>query len=166
MGAAACRRDATGASSLVHVMEGLMLIAQILMAKGGVVYAIAGEATLGEAARELTDKAVGCMIVLDGDGEIVGMLSERDIVREVAQRGGACLDSTVASAMTPAVITAHPEETIDQGLARMTDRRVRHLPVTREGRLVGLVSIGDLVKRKIEEVEVEAASLRAYIASG
>ena len=143
-----------------------MLIAQILGTKGAVVHAIAGEATLWDAARELTEKKVGCVIVLDGDGDILGVLSERDIVREVAQRGAQCLDATVASAMSSRVITATPEETVDEGLARMTDRRIRHLPVLRDGRLIGLVSIGDLVKRKIEEVEVEAASLRAYIASG
>jgi CBS domain-containing protein len=143
-----------------------MLIAQILVAKGAVVHAIAGEATLEEAARELTAKKVGCVIVVDADGDILGVLSERDIVREVARRGAECLQSRVAAAMSSSVITAAPEETVDDGLARMTDSRVRHLPVTRDGKLVGLVSIGDLVKRKIEEVEVEAASLRAYIASG
>jgi CBS domain-containing protein len=143
-----------------------MLIAHILGTKGAVVHAIAGDATLSEAARELTEKKVGCVIVLDGDGDILGVLSERDIVREVAQRGARCLDSTVASAMSSRVITATPDETVDAGLARMTDRRIRHLPVLQDGRLIGLVSIGDLVKRKIEEVEVEAASLRAYIASG
>lgn len=143
-----------------------MLIAQILTVKGAVVHAIAGDATLSDAARELTEKKVGCVIVLDGDGDILGVLSERDIVREVARRGADCLDSTVSSAMSSTVITADPGESVDDCLGRMTDRRIRHLPVLRDGKLIGLVSIGDLVKRKIEEVEVEAASLRAYIASG
>jgi len=143
-----------------------MLIAQILTTKGPVVHAIAGDATLSDAARELTEKKVGCVIVLDGDGDILGVLSERDIVREVARRGASCLDSTVASAMSSTVITADPGESVDACLGRMTDRRIRHLPVLRDGKLIGLVSIGDLVKLKIEEVEVEAASLRAYIASG
>jgi CBS domain-containing protein len=143
-----------------------MMIAQILVNKGAAVYAISEEASLADAARELTDKRVGCVIVLDADGEMQGVLSERDIVREVARRGAVALEDRVASAMSRAVITITAEETIDDGLARMTDRRLRHLPVIREGRLIGLVSIGDLVKRKIEQVEVEAASLRAYIASG
>lgn len=143
-----------------------MLIAQILSQKGEVVYATAGEATLAQAARELMDKRVGCVIVLDAEGEMIGILSERDIVRQLAERGAACLTDTVASAMSHTIVTLAMEETVDEGLARMTDRRIRHLPVMREGKIIGLVSIGDLVKRKIEEVEVEAASLRAYIASG
>ncbi len=143
-----------------------MMIAQILGAKGSVVHAVSAEASLTDAARELTDKKVGCVIVLDAEGEIQGILSERDIVREIARRGASALDDTVASAMSRAVVTISPDETIEDGLARMTDRRLRHLPVLRGGALIGLVSIGDLVKRKIEEVEVEAASLRAYIATG
>ena len=143
-----------------------MLIAQILSNKGDTVYATSGEATLAEAARELMDKRVGCVIVLDADGEMIGILSERDIVRQLAERGAACLEDTVASAMSHTIVTLHVEETVDFGLAMMTDRRIRHLPVVREGKLVGLVSIGDLVKRKIEEVEVEHAAMRAYIASG
>ena len=143
-----------------------MLIAQILNNKGSTVFATSGEATLAEAARELTDKRVGCVIVLDGDGEMIGILSERDIVRQLAERGAACLNDTVASAMSHTIVTLHVEETVDSGLAMMTDRRIRHLPVVRDGKLIGLVSIGDLVKRKIEEVEVEHAAMRAYIASG
>ncbi len=143
-----------------------MLIAQILSQKGDRVHAIASEATLAEAARELTDKRVGCIVVLDAEGEMIGMLSERDIVRQLAERGAACLDTTVGSVMSRTVITLHVEETVEAGLSRMTDRRIRHLPVVRDGKLIGLVSIGDLVKMKIEEVEVEAAAMRAYIASG
>jgi CBS domain-containing protein len=143
-----------------------MLIAQILSEKGAVVHATAGAATLAEAARELTDKRVGCVVVLDAEGEMIGILSERDIVRQLAERGAACLNDTVASAMSRSVITLQVDETVEAGLSRMTDRRIRHLPVVRDGKLIGLVSIGDLVKRKIEEVEVEAAAMRAYIASG
>jgi CBS domain-containing protein len=143
-----------------------MLVAQILQDKGGVVHAIAAGATLQEAAHELTTRRVGCVVVLDEDGEIVGILSERDIVREVAKNGPKCLDDAVATAMSRAVVTAHLDETIDDCLARMTDRRIRHLPVLRDGRMIGLVSIGDLVKWKIEAVEVEAAAMRAYIATG
>jgi CBS domain-containing protein len=143
-----------------------MMVAQILLAKGSSVFAVAGEATLEEAARELTEKRVGCVIVLDADGAIQGVLSERDIVRAVARHGPGALGQSVAAVMTRAVVTVPPEQTVDECLARMTDRRLRHLPVVRDGELIGLVSIGDLVKRKIEEVEVEAASLRAYIASG
>jgi CBS domain-containing protein len=143
-----------------------MMIAQILAAKGGAVHAVSAAASLEDAARELTEKKVGCVIVLNADNDIEGILSERDIVTAVARRGPGALAETVGSAMTRAVLTITPDATVDDGLARMTDRRLRHLPVLRDGELIGLVSIGDLVKRKIEEVEVEAASLRAYIASG
>jgi CBS domain-containing protein len=103
--------------------------------------------------------------VLDARGNLAGVLSERDIVREVARRGAAALQDPVSSAMSRGVIVAEPNETIDDGLARMTDRRVRHLPVVAQGRLVGIVSIGDLVKRKIEEAEAQSAALQDYIAA-
>lgn len=143
-----------------------MLVAQILQGKGGEVHAVAQGATLQEAASELTARRVGCVVVLDADGDIIGILSERDIVREVARHGPKCLNDTVGSAMSRSVVTAHVEETVDDCLSRMTDRRIRHLPVVREGRMIGLVSIGDLVKAKIEAVEGEAAAMRAYIATG
>jgi CBS domain-containing protein len=143
-----------------------MLVAQILQGKGGQVHAVSQGATLQEAAGELTARRVGCVVVLDADGDIIGILSERDIVREVAKHGPRCLEDTVASAMSRGVITAHVEETVDDCLSRMTDRRIRHLPVVHESRMIGLVSIGDLVKAKIEAVEVEAAAMRAYIATG
>lgn len=143
-----------------------MLIAHILKGKGGGIHAVAETASLHEAARELDERRIGCVVVVDGEGGLAGVLSERDIIRVVARRGAAALDDRVAAAMTRAVITADPNETVDDGLARMTDRRIRHLPVVRDGRLLGLVSIGDLVKHKIEAVEVEAAAMRAYIATG
>jgi CBS domain-containing protein len=147
-------------------MEETMLITHILGDKGKGVYAVSAEATLEEAARELYDKRVGAVVVLDGDGALAGLLSERDIVREVAQRGVAALGDKVATAMTRALHTADPGETVDDGLARMTDRRVRHLPVIERGRLIGIVSIGDLVKHKIEETQAEAEAMKAYIAAG
>lgn len=143
-----------------------MLIAQILNAKGSVVHAVPDGASIEEAARELHARRVGCVIVVDGDGDMVGVLSERDIVRQLALHGAGCLETPVSEIMSRHVITVAPDETVESCLARMTDRRIRHLPVKRDGRLVGLVSIGDLVARKIEEVEVEVASMRAYIASG
>jgi CBS domain-containing protein len=142
-----------------------MLIVHILRDKGEVVHTLSGEATLEEAARELNARRVGAVVVLDARGNLAGVLSERDIVREVARRGAAALQDPVSSAMSRGVIVAEPNETIDDGLARMTDRRVRHLPVVAQGRLVGIVSIGDLVKRKIEEAEAQSAALQDYIAA-
>ena len=143
-----------------------MLIGNVLRDKGAEVFTIPESLTLEDAAKELTQRRVGCVVVVDLGGEVAGILSERDIVREVARHGPDRLRDPVSAAMTRSVIWAAPDETVDQGLALMTDRRIRHLPVMVDGRLVGLVSIGDLVKRRIEAVEVEAASLRAYIASG
>jgi len=143
-----------------------MLIAQIIRDKGAVVHTLAASATLEDAARELNEKRVGALVVMDAEGAIIGVFSERDLVREVARRGAKALESDVASAMSRDVITAKPEETIDDCLARMTDRRVRHLPVIIEGvRLIGIVSIGDLVKHRIALAEAESAAMQAYIAA-
>jgi CBS domain-containing protein len=143
-----------------------MLIVNILQAKGEKVYSIAADATLEMAAKELAEKRVGAVVVLGPDGALAGVLSERDIVREISRSGAKSLDSRVSAAMTKMVVTAAPEESVDALLARMTDRRVRHLPVLSQGRLVGIVSIGDLVKRKIEEVEAHAAAMQHYISAG
>lgn len=142
-----------------------MLIAHILRDKGAVVHSLRADATLEHAAKELNSRGVGALIVLDEGGALAGVLSERDIIREVARRGAACLGERVGSAMSRNVITAAPDESIDDGLGRMTDRRVRHLPVMSEGRLIGIVSIGDLVKHRIMAVEAEAAAMQAYIAA-
>ena len=111
-----------------------MLIVHILKDKGEYVHTLSGEASLEEAARELTARKVGAVVVIDEKGALAGVLSERDIVREVAKSGAGALQKKVSSAMTKAVITAAPEESVEEGLARMTDRRVRHLPVLAQGR--------------------------------
>ncbi|MDX2236131.1 MAG: CBS domain-containing protein [Hyphomonadaceae bacterium] len=143
-----------------------MLIAHVLRDKGAAIYSLSADATLQDAARELHDKRVGALVVLDEGGAIVGVLSERDIVREVAARGAQGLGERVGAIMSRNVVTAAPEESVDEGLARMTDRRVRHLPVVSAGRLVGVVSIGDLVKMRIAEVEQAVEAMQAYIAAG
>lgn len=142
-----------------------MLIAHVLRDKGPAVHTLPAEATLQEAAAELDGRRVGAMVVLDAQGAIVGVLSERDLIREVSRRGSAALADSVGAVMTRDVFTAQLDESIDQGLSRMTDRRVRHLPVVEDGRLVGIVSIGDLVKHRIAAAEAEAAAMQAYIAA-
>lgn len=142
-----------------------MLIAHVLRDKGGAVHTLPAEATLAEAAHELDTRRVGALVVLDADGGIIGVFSERDLVREIARRGASALDDQVGAAMTRSVITAHEDETVDVCLARMTDRRVRHLPVLVETRLVGIISIGDLVKHRIAVAEAESAAMQAYIAA-
>lgn len=142
-----------------------MLIAHVIRDKGAVVHTLHADATLEEAARELLDKKVGALVVLNDGGNVAGVISERDLIREIARFGAAALAQTVESAMTRGVLTAHVEETIDDCLARMTDRRVRHLPVVEDVRLIGIVSIGDLVKHRIAAAEAESAAMQAYIAA-
>jgi len=140
-----------------------MLISQVLKAKGDLVYTAAPTETVGAVAAMLFARRVGAMVVVEGDREVVGIVSERDIVRVVAEEGGAGLAQPVSHCMTRDVVFAGLSETIDVLLERMTDRRIRHLPVCEDGRLLGIVSIGDLVKAKIAEAEAEAEGLRAYI---
>ena len=143
-----------------------MLIAHVIRDKGAAVHTLQADATLEHAAKELNHKKIGALVVVDATGELLGVLSERDIVREVAKRGSGCLADKVAAAMSQGVITAFAHENIDEGLGRMTDRRIRHLPVVDEtGRLIGIVSIGDLVKFRIAAVEADAAAMQAYIAA-
>lgn len=142
-----------------------MLIAHVIADKGAVVHTLNADATLEQAARELDRRRVGALVVLDDQGAIRGVFSERDLVREIAQRGADALAAPVGEAMSREVITARGEETIDECLARMTDRRVRHLPVVENARLIAIVSIGDLVKHRIAAAEADAAALQAYISN-
>ena len=142
-----------------------MLVSQILKAKGHRVLTAAPEDTLADAAQRLETERVGALLVMQGD-QVAGIISERDIVIALARTGAAALQTPVSSCMTAEVIAAVPTETVDALLARMTNRRVRHLPVLADGAVCGMVSIGDLVKHKISEVEAEAQTLKAYIAAG
>jgi CBS domain-containing protein len=142
-----------------------MLVAEILKDKGDAVYAIRPDASLGDACGQLDAKRVGALIVCDDD-RVVGVLSERDVVRALAQDGKAALDKSVSEVMTADVVFAAPAETVAILMGRMTDRRIRHLPVLRDGRLAGVISIGDVVKCQIAEATQEAESLRTYIAAG
>ncbi len=142
-----------------------MLVAEILKDKGEAVYHIAPDARLEEACGELERLRVGALMVCDA-GRVVGVLSERDVVKAVARDGKAALQKPVSDYMTADVVFAAPAETVAILMERMTDRRIRHLPVLREGRLVGVISIGDVVKCQIAEATQEAESLRTYIAAG
>jgi CBS domain-containing protein len=141
-----------------------MLVSQILRAKGDLVFTVGPSETVAAVAALLHSRRVGALVVLDAE-RVVGIVSERDVVRAMAEGGGAALNRPVSSCMTADVLFAEPGETVDSLLSRMTDRRVRHLPVCHKERLVGIVSIGDLVKSKISEVEAEADGLKAYIAA-
>ena len=141
-----------------------MLVSQILRSKGDTVFTIAPKETIAAVAALLHSRRVGALVVLDKDA-VAGIVSERDVVRAVADGGAAALGRPVSTVMTKDVFFAQPGETVDSLLSRMTDRRIRHLPVCDKDRLVGIVSIGDLVKWKISEVEAEADGLKAYIAA-
>jgi CBS domain-containing protein len=143
-----------------------VLVSQILKDKGDLVFTASPHETVGAAAALLHTRRVGAMVVVDAEEAIVGILSERDIVRVIAKEGASALTRPIAGCMSAEVIFAQPEETIDALLGRMTDRRIRHLPVVRNGRLAGIISIGDLVKYKINEAQAEAEGLKAYIAAG
>jgi len=142
-----------------------LLVSQILKDKGDLVFTVGPTETVGAVAALLHSRRVGAMVILDGE-TVVGIVSERDIVRMVAEEGGAALARPIDVCMTRDVVFATLSETVDSLLGRMTDRRIRHLPVMRDGRLAGIISIGDLVKHKISEIEAEADGLKAYIAAG
>ena len=140
-----------------------MLVSQILKEKGDMVFTVGPAETVGEAAALLDARKVGAMVVVADDHSVVGIVSERDIVRVLARQGAGALQQPVSACMSRQVIVAALEDRLDELLERMSDRRIRHLPVLQAGRLAGIVSIGDLVKRKIAETEAEAADLKAYI---
>jgi CBS domain-containing protein len=142
-----------------------MLVSQILKQKGDLVFTTSPDETIAAVAGLLNARRVGALVVMEAE-RVVGIVSERDVVRAVAEKGSEALSRPISTCMTKDVQFARPEETVDSLLGRMTDRRIRHLPVCQRERLVGLVSIGDLVKSKISEVEAEAEGLKSYIAAG
>ena len=154
-----------------------MLIRHILHSKGSDVATIGPTATVAAAVALLRDRNIGALVVTDGD-DIAGILSERDIVRALADadagadagpEGGAgagVLERPVADLMTTVVATCGPRATADELMRVMTDRRIRHIPVLEAGALVGIVSIGDVVKSRIDELQTEADTLHDYLASG
>ena len=141
-----------------------MTIAAILSTKGGDVATIDSAAPLAQAVVDLADKRIGALVVTQG-GSVVGVFSERDLVKCLGKRGAAALDEPVSAAMSAPAISAEPTTPVLTALALMTQKRFRHLPVMIGGKLVGIVSIGDLVKFRIDSIEHEADALRSYIQS-
>ena len=142
-----------------------MLVSQILKDKGDMVFTASPSDSVAAVAALLQARRVGAMVVLDEARSVAGIVSERDIVRVVAELGAEGLERPITDCMTREVVFAEPTETVDSLLGRMTDRRIRHLPVVRDGRLVGIISIGDLVKSKSAETVAEAETLKAYISA-
>jgi CBS domain-containing protein len=141
-----------------------MDVETILRNKGPAVATIRPDDTVGAAIEALVSRNIGALVASQ-DGEAVdGIISERDIVHALARHGVALLALSVAEVMTRSVVTCDPTESIAELMAEMTNRRIRHLPVVRDGRLCGIVSIGDVVKNRLDEIEYEARSLRSFIA--
>jgi CBS domain-containing protein len=142
-----------------------MIIDQILKVKGTGVTTVSAAERIDTVARLLDDAKIGAVVAVSETGDVAGVLSERDIVRQLARHGESALGLPVSDAMTRDVITGTPTDTLEHCLSVMTDRRIRHLPILKDGRLAGIISIGDLVKWKIAETEAEAESLKSYLAS-
>ncbi|MBX6424760.1 MAG: CBS domain-containing protein [Variibacter sp.] len=142
-----------------------MTVKAILKTKGHSVHTIPPTATLAEAAKVLTERRIGAVVVTDADGAVVGMLSERDIVRTLAARGADALHIPVEEAMTRRVVTCRETDTVGDLMERMTNGKFRHVPVVENDRLIGIVSIGDVVKYRLNEIEAESNALREYILS-
>ena len=143
-----------------------MYVDSILKHKGQDVVSAGPTDAIVETARLLNRHRIGAVVVRGADGQVVGILSERDIVRGIAEKGPACLSLKVSDLMTREVVSCRPNDSIDDIMALMTERRIRHLPVMQDGKVVGVISIGDVVKWRIAEIESEASSLREYIATG
>lgn len=143
-----------------------MIVASILNTKGRAVRSVAPDMLVRDAARFLRDEGIGAAVVLDRAGALVGIFSERDLLNAVAEKGSPALALTVKDLMTHDVLTCDPTTPIGVLMTTMTDRRIRHLPVVDDDRVVGVVSIGDVVKSRIAEAEAEAEALKSYIASG
>ncbi len=140
-----------------------MTIASILSAKGHDVFTITLPQSLLEVCSTLREHHIGAIVIVDSKGKLAGILSERDIVRRIAQHGPDALQADASDCMTSNVVTCSPEDTIQTAMARMSDGRFRHLPVLENDQLVGMVSIGDLVKRRIADAEREAEDLKNYL---
>ena len=136
-----------------------MHVAAVIKRKGSDVVTLAAEQTIAEAVNVLTERRIGALLVMDGNDAVGGIISERDIVRHLA-RHGAALEAPVEAIMTHEVHTCSSQETVARAMALMTRFRYRHLPVVDDGRLVGIISIGDLVKHRVYEMELETGVLR------
>ena len=142
-----------------------MNAATILKFKGGGVFTTTANKSLLEIAKLLAQHGIGCIVILGDDDKIVGIVSERDLMRAIGQAGGKVLDKPVSDFMTKSVVTAREADTVDQLMSEMTMHRFRHMPVVERDQLLGVVSIGDLVKIHVADAEFESSAMRQYITS-
>ena len=141
-----------------------MAVSDILSTKGRDVVTAERKSTIKTVADLLASKKIGAIIIVDSDEQVCGIVSERDVVREVSKKGADALDKPVSSCMTKDVVSCHDDESIDSLMEKMTKGKFRHIPVINKGKLAGIISIGDVVKRKIELAEQEAEDMKRYIA--
>jgi len=140
-----------------------MNVAVILRQKGRAVTTASPSTTLLEVANKLAAKRIGAIVIVAAKGKVAGIISERDIIRCLSTHGAECLTRPVSESMTRNVISCEETDTLDELMARMTEHRFRHLPVITDGALVGIISIGDVVKHHVAEVTMEATAMREYI---
>lgn len=141
-----------------------MQVKHILKTKGSTVHSVPPETTIAEVVRTLSKKRIGAVLVRAADGSVSGILSERDIIHGLAEHGARLLETRASALMTKSVVCCAPENTVDEIMREMTNRRIRHLPVFDGEELVGIISIGDVVKSRLEELSAESDMLRNYIA--
>lgn len=143
-----------------------MYVETILRKKGRNVVTVKPDDTVGRVVRVLYENGIGAAPVCNAAGDLIGVISERDIIRGMARHQGKCTSKPASDLMTSPVITCDPHTTVDTLMEMMTNQRIRHLPVMEGGELLGVVSIGDVVKQRISEIENESDALRRYIATG
>ncbi len=142
-----------------------MIVDRILSLKGREVVTVDPGRTLAEAAKILSERRIGALLVSDGRQPVSGIVSERDIVRALAERGAQALDEPVSRFMTAKVVTCTGQTSVNDLMELMTQQKFRHVPVVEGGSLAGIISIGDVVKVRVEEIEAEAQAIREYIAT-
>jgi CBS domain-containing protein len=143
-----------------------MFVSDILTQKGGLVFTVTPGTTVSQIAQQLCTRRVGSVLVMSGNDKVAGIVSERDLVRAMSLHGAAALELEARHVMTRDVVTCDPDDSIDQIMEIMTRGRFRHVPVVRHGELLGVVSIGDVVKARLEETRHETEALKAYIVAG
>jgi CBS domain-containing protein len=140
-----------------------MFVSDIISQKGNSVFSVKATASVAQVAQDLTELRIGSVLVFEADNRIAGIVSERDLVRALARHGANAMELEARNVMTTDVVTCDPDDSIDHVMETMTHGRFRHLPVVRHGELLGLVSIGDVVKARLEETKHETEALKAYI---
>lgn len=144
----------------------VMFVSDILSQKGGLVFTVTQGATVAQIVQQLSARRIGAVLIMADAGTVAGIVSERDLVLAFSRHGTAALDLEARQVMTRDVVTCHPDDPIEHVMSLMTSGRFRHLPVMERDELIGLISIGDVVKARLEETQHETEALKAYISAG